>query len=163
MLIYLKDNNTLCVDDFQFRCSIGKNKLKKNKVEGDKSTPVGKFRLKYLYYRKDRIKKISTKIKKKIIKKNLGWCNDIKNTKYNRPIIINKKISHEKMFRYDGKYDLVLVLDYNMKKTISGKGSAIFIHITNDYSPTAGCIALSRKDLIILLKIISKNTNILIN
>ena len=163
MLIYLKDNNTLCVDDFQFRCSIGKNKLKKNKVEGDKSTPVGKFRLKYLYYRKDRIKKISTKIKKKIIKKNLGWCNDIKDTKYNRPIIINKKISHEKMFRYDRKYDLVLVLDYNMKKTISGKGSAIFIHITNNYSPTAGCIALSRKDLIILLKIISKNTNILIN
>ena len=163
MLIYLKDNNTLCVDDFQFRCSIGKNKLKKNKVEGDKSTPVGKFRLKYLYYRKDRIKKISTKIKKIIIKKNLGWCNDIKNTKYNRPIIINKKISHEKMFRYDGKYDLVLVLDYNMNKTIAGKGSAIFIHITNNYSPTAGCIALSRKDLIILLKVISKNTNILIN
>lgn len=163
MLIYLKDNNTLCVDDFQFRCSIGKNKLKKNKVEGDKSTPVGKFELKYLYYRKDRIKKISTKIIKKIIKKNLGWCNDIKNTKYNKPIIINKKISHEKMFRYDGKYDLVLVLDYNMKKTIPGKGSAIFIHITNNYSPTAGCIALSRKDLIILLKIISKNTNILIN
>lgn len=163
MLIYLKNNNILCVDDFQFRCSIGKNKLKKNKVEGDQSTPVGKFRLKYLYYRKDRIKKIPTKLKKKIIKKNLGWCNDIKNTKYNRPIIINKKISHEKMFRYDGKYDLVLVLDYNMKKTIAGKGSAIFIHITNNYSPTAGCIALSRKDLIILLKIISKNTNILIN
>ena len=163
MLIYLKKNNTLCVDDFQIRCSIGKNKLKKSKYEGDKSTPVGKFKLIYLYYRKDRIKKIATKIKKIIIKKNLGWCNDIKNTKYNKPIIVNKSISHEKMFRYDRKYDLVIVLDYNIKKTIPGKGSAIFIHITNNYSPTAGCIALSKKDLLILLKIISRDTYILIN
>ena len=67
------------------------------------------------------------------------------------------------MFRYDGKYDLVIVLDYNIKKTISRKGSAIFIHITNNYSPTAGCIALSKKDLIILLKVISKDTYISIN
>ena len=163
MLIYLKKNNTLCVDDFQFRCSIGKNKLKKNKFEGDKSTPTGKFKLSYLYYREDRIKKIKTKIKKEIIKKNLGWCNDIRNKQYNKPMVINRRIGHEKMFRYDGKYDLVIVLEYNMKKTIPGKGSAIFIHITNDYSPTAGCIALSKKDLIILLKVISENTYILIN
>ena len=163
MNIYLKNNNTLCVDDFQFRCSIGKNKLKKNKSEGDKSTPIGKFKLKYLYYRKDRIKEITTKIKKKIIKKNLGWCNDIKSTEYNKPIIINKRINHEKMYRYDEKYNLVIVLDHNMKNPIPGKGSAIFIHITNNYSPTAGCIALSRKDLVILLKVISNNTYIVIN
>ena len=163
MLIYLKNNNILCVDDFQFRCSIGKNKLKKNKQEGDKSTPIGKFKLKYLYYRKDRIKKVTTKIKKKIIKKNLGWCNDVKNTKYNKPIIVNKKICHEKMFRYDKKYDLVIVLDYNMKNPIPGKGSAIFIHITKNYSPTEGCIALCERDLKILLKIISKKTYVLVN
>ena len=163
MNIYLKNNNTLCVDDFQFRCSIGKNKLKKNKSEGDKSTPKGKFKLKYLYYRKDRVKKITTKIKKKIIKKNLGWCNDIKSTEYNKPIIISRRINHEKMYRYDEKYNLVIVLDHNMKNPIPGKGSAIFIHITSNYSPTAGCIALSRKDLVILLKIISNNTYIVIN
>ena len=158
MLIYLKNNNTLCVDEFQFRCVIGKNKLKKNKTEGDFSTPVGKYKLINLYYRSDRIKKIKTKLKKISIKKNLGWCDDVKNKSYNKPITTDKNIKHEKMFRHDTKYDLVIVLDYNFKKPLLGKGSAIFIHVTNNFKPTAGCVALSKKDLIILLKIISKNT-----
>lgn len=158
MLIYLKNNNTLCVDEFQFRCVIGKNGLKKNKIEGDKSTPIGKYKLLNLYYRLDKIKNIETKLNKIIIKKNLGWCDDVRSKFYNRPIIINKNIKHEKMFRKDTKYDLVIILNYNFKKPIYGKGSAIFVHITNDYKPTAGCIALSKKDLLILLKIISKNT-----
>ena len=163
MLIFLKNNNTLCVDDFQFRCSIGKNNLKKNKIEGDKSTPIGKFKLLNLYYRQDRIKNIHTKLYKVSIKKNLGWCDDAESKFYNKPIIINKHLKHEKMFRKDQKYDLVIVLDYNFKKPISNKGSAIFIHITNNYKPTAGCIALNKKDLLILLKIISKNTFLQIN
>ena len=163
MLIYLKNNNTLCVDDFQFRCSIGKNNLKKNKIEGDKSTPIGKFKLLNLYYRQDRIKNIHTKLYKVSIKTNLGWCDEAESKFYNKPIIINKYLKHEKMFRKDQKYDLVIVLDYNFKKPISNKGSAIFIHITNNYKPTAGCIALNKKDLLILLKIISKNTFLQIN
>ena len=158
MLIYLKNNNTLCVDEFQFRCAIGKNRLKKNKIEGDGSTPIGKFKLLNLYYRKDKIKYIKTNLNKIFIKKNLGWCDDVKSKFYNKPISINKNIKHEKMFRHDKKYDLIIVLDYNFKKPILGKGSAIFIHITNDYKPTAGCIALKKKDLLILLKLISKNT-----
>ena len=158
MLIYLKNYNTLCVDEFQFRCAIGKNGLKKNKIEGDKSTPMGKYKLLNLYYRQDRIKNIETKLNKIFIKKNLGWCDDVRSKFYNKPIIINKNIKHEKMFRRDTKYDLVIILDYNFKKPIFGKGSAIFIHITNNYKPTAGCIALSKKDLLILLRIISKNT-----
>ena len=158
MLIYLKNNNTLCVDEFQFRCAIGRNKLKKNKTEGDCSTPIGKYKLLNLYYRKDKIKNIETKLNKIFIKKNLGWCDDVRSKFYNKPIIINKNIKYEKMFRKDTKYDLVIILDYNFKKPIFGKGSAIFIHITNNYKPTAGCIALNKKDLLILLKIISKNT-----
>ena len=158
MLIYLKNNNTLCVDEFQFRCVIGRNKLKKKKTEGDCSTPIGKYKLLKLYYRKDKIKNIETKLKKIIIKKNLGWCNDVKSKFYNRPIVTNKNIKHEKMFRQDTKYDLVIILDYNFKRPVFGKGSAIFIHMTNSYKPTAGCIALNKKDLLILLKIISKNT-----
>lgn len=158
MLIYLKNNNTLCVNEFQFRCAIGKNGLKKNKIEGDKSTPTGRFKLVNLYYRQDRIKNIQTKLYKAIINKNLGWCDDVKSRFYNKPIAINKYLKHEKMFRKDRKYDLVIVLDYNFKKPISGKGSAIFIHITNNYKPTAGCIALNKKDLLILLKLISENT-----
>ena len=119
---------------------------------------MGKYKLLNLYYRQDRIKNIETKLDKIFIKKNLGWCDDVGSKFYNKPITTNKKIKHEKMFRYDTKYDLVIILNYNFKKPIFGKGSAIFIHITNNYKPTAGCIALSKKDLLILLKIISKNT-----
>ena len=163
MLIYLKNNNTLCVDEFQFRCAVGKNGLKKNKIEGDGTTPIGKFKLLNLYYRKDKIKYVETKLNKVSIKKKMGWCDDIKSKFYNMPISVNKNIKHEKMFRRDTKYDLVIVLDYNFRKPILSKGSAIFIHITNNYKPTAGCIALNKKDLLILLKIISKNTFLKIN
>ena len=158
MLIYLKNNNTLCVDEFQFRCAIGRNKLKKNKIEGDGATPIGKFKLLNLYYRKDKIKYIKTKLNKVSIKKKMGWCDDVRSKFYNNPITTNKDIKHEKMFRYDTKYDLVIILDYNFKKPILGKGSAIFIHVTKNYKPTAGCVALSEKDLLILLRIISKKT-----
>ena len=163
MLIYLKNNNTLCVDEFQFRCVIGKNKLKKNKIEGDFSTPIGKHKLLDLYYRKDQIKNFQTKLNKIAINKKMGWCNDVKSKFYNKLIIKSKNIRHEKMFRKDRKYDLVIILDYNYKKPILNKGSAIFIHITNNYKPTAGCIALSKKDMLIFLKLITKNTFIVIN
>lgn len=163
MLIHLKNYNTLCFDEFQFRCAIGKNKLKKDKIEGDYSTPIGKYKLLNLYFRKDKIKNFKTKLKKIVIKKDLGWCDDIKSRSYNKPIIRKKNIKHEKMFRLDGKYDLVIVLDYNFKKPVLGKGSAIFIHITNNYKPTAGCITISKKDMLILLKLIKKNTFLKIN
>ena len=118
----------------------------KNKIEGDKKTPKGIFGLGPLFYRKDRIKKPFTKIKSFVIKKNMGWCDDIKDKKnYNKLINIKKKIHHEKLYRKDIKYDLVLLIKYNFKKNIVGKGSCIFLHLTNNYQPTAGCIALKKK------------------
>ena len=160
MLIRLKNKDTLNIDEFSFKCSIGKNGLKSKKVEGDFCTPKGSFLLKKLYYRSDRFKKINTVLSKIKIKKNMGWCNDPKNKYYNSLIKITKKIKHEKMFRRDRKYDLVIVLDYNLHKPVPFKGSAIFIHITNNYQSTAGCIALSKNDMLVLLKIINKKTKI---
>jgi len=156
MLIKLKNKDTLEYDDFKFRCSIGKNGLKKNKIEGDKCTPKGLFNLGYIYYRSDRIPKPSTLIKTKIIKKNSAWCNDPYNKSYNKEIKTNKFINHEKLYRKDHKYDIFIVVKYNYKKVISGLGSAIFIHLTKDYKSTVGCIALKKKDLLILLKLINK-------
>ena len=75
----------------------------------------------------------------------------------------NKKINHEKLYRYDHKYDYFILIEYNYKKTIINKGSAIFIHLTKNYKPTAGCIAVSKKDFLILAKLIRKNTKILID
>ena len=160
MLIRLKNKDTLRIDEFSFKCCIGKKGLKTKKVEGDLATPKGTYLLKKLYYRSDKFKKIETLLPKIRIKKNMGWCNDPKNRFYNSLIKIRKKVKHEKMYRKDRKYDLVIVIDYNLKKPIPFKGSAIFIHLTQNYKPTAGCIALSKNDMLVLLKIINKKTKI---
>ena len=161
MTILIKNKETLIFDDFKFRCSIGKKGLTKNKIEGDKKTPVGIFKIGNLYFRNDRYKKPDTKIKCIPIKKNMGWCdnpNDKQN--YNKLIKIKKNIKYEKLYRKDNKYDFLIPIQYNTKKIILGKGSAIFIHLTNNYGNTLGCIALKKKDLLILLKLINKNTKI---
>ena len=160
MLIQLKNKDKLIVGDFKFKCCIGKNGVKKHKIEGDNSTPKGIFTLGNLYYRKDRVRKPNTNLKIKIIKPNTGWCNESKNKFYNKEIISQKKISHEKLYRKDHKYDYLIVINYNIKKILPGKGSAIFIHLTKNYYPTAGCIALKKKDFLILVKLINKKTKI---
>ena len=163
MIIKLKNKDKLIVEDFRFKCCIGKSGIKNNKKEGDKSTPSGTFKLGDVYYRSDKVKKPLTKLKCIKINKNMGWCNDPLNSFYNKKIKISKKIKHEKLFRKDYKYNYFLVIKYNYLKTISGKGSAIFIHLTKNYKPTAGCIGLKEKDLLILLKLINKQTKIKIN
>ena len=164
MTIILKNKATLIFEDFIFRCSIGKKGLVKKKIEGDKKTPIGTFSLGNLYYRKDRHAKPETKLKCIPINETMGWCDDIKNKKnYNKLIKINENIKHEKLHRRDSKYDFVIIINYNTKKIKVGKGSAIFIHLTKNFKPTLGCIALSKKDLLILLKIIKKTTKIKIS
>ena len=161
MTIYIKNKYSLQVDDFSFKCCVGKNGITKNKLEGDNKTPKGIFSIGSLYFRKDRILKPITKLKCISIKKNMGWCNDIRfKNKYNKLIKISNKIRHEKMFRKDNKYDLVIPINYNTKNIKLRKGSAIFIHITKNYKPTSGCIALNKNDLLILLKLINKKTKI---
>ena len=163
MKITLKNKYTLKIDDFKFKCCIGKNGLKKNKIEGDKCTPKGIFRLGTLYYRKDRVNKPKTNLKIKSIKKNIGWCNDSKNKLYNQEIRINKNIRHEKLFRKDYKYNYLLVIEYNTKKKKPNKGSAIFIHLTKNFNATEGCIALLQKDFLIMAKLFNKKSTIKIN
>ena len=163
MLIRLKNKDTLIVDNFQFKCCIGKNGLKKKKIEGDNCTPKGIFNLGTLYFRKDRVDIPNIRIKKKIIKPNMAWCNDPNHELYNKEIISNKLIRSEKLFRKDNKYDYLIEINYNKKKIIPKKGSAIFIHLTKNYAPTAGCIALKKKDFLILLKFINKKTKIKIS
>ena len=159
MIIYLKNKHTLQVDDFIFKCCVGKNGLTKNKIEGDKKTPKGKFKIGDLFFRKDRIKKPNTKLKCVEIKKNMGWCDDVSSKQnYNKLIQINKDLHHEKLYRKDRKYDLLIPIKYNFPNSVVGKGSCIFIHLTSNYELTAGCIALKKKDFLIMLKIINKKS-----
>ena len=164
MTIILKDKATLVFDDFIFRCTIGVKGITKKKVEGDKKTPIGTFSLGNLYYRKDRNIKPLTKLKCIPIKNNMGWCDDVNSKKYyNKLIKINKKIRYEKLFRKDNKYDFIIPINYNSKKPKIAKGSAIFIHLTKNFKPTSGCVALQKKDFLILAKLINKKTKIKIS
>ena len=161
MTILLKNKETLVCEDFIFHCTIGKNGTTKNKIEGDKKTPKGTFNIGNLYYRPDRHNKPITKLRCIPITKKMGWCddpNDMKN--YNKLIFINKKVKHEKLYRKDKKYDFLIPILYNIKKPTPRKGSAIFIHLTNNYKKTLGCIALRKDDFLILLKLIDKKIKI---
>ncbi len=161
MTIFIKNKQTLIIDKFKFKCCIGKNGTTNNKKEGDKKTPKGIFKIENLYFRKDRLEKPSTSLKCIEIKKNMGWCNDIRfPKKYNQLFKIKNKIKHEKLKRKDYKYDLLIPIKYNFKNTVIGKGSCIFIHLTKNYKPTAGCVAIAKKDFLIILKIIKKNSKI---
>ena len=160
MLITIKNKGTLIIDSFTFKCSLGINGIKKNKIEGDNVTPRGLFSIGMLYYRADRVQRPETRIPAKIITKKMGWCDDPKSGHYNREFTVNKKVKHEKLFKKDNSYDYFVVINYNTKKIIPFKGSAIFIHLTKNYKKTAGCIALKKKDFLILIKLINKKTKI---
>ena len=163
MIITLKNKDTLIIDEFRLKCCIGRKNLNKNKVEGDGSTPRGKFRIGTLYWRSDRVQKPNTKLFCKPINKKIAWCNDSKSKFYNKEIKVNKKSKFEKIYRNDYKYNYFILLKYNYINPKKNKGSAIFIHLTKDYKKTAGCIALSKKDFLILAKLINKKSKIIIN
>ena len=107
-----------------------KEELKKKKREGDLITPKGSFKIKYILYRNDRVSNLPTKIKKIKIDKNFGWCNDTRSKSYNKLIKFPFKYRAERLYKRNNTYDIILVLDYNMKPILKNKGSAIFIHIS---------------------------------
>ena len=163
-MIIVKNSGFLKYKNLKFRCALGKAGIKRKVKEGDNITPKGIFKITKIYYRPDKIKDIVTPIKKIKIKKNMGWCDDPKSIHYNKQIELPSKFSHEKLYRNDNLYDLILVLNYNTNPIVKNKGSAIFLHITNDsYKKTKGCIALKKNDLIQLVSKISENTKIKIN
>ena len=160
MIIKIKNKNTLILDDFKFKCCLGKKGLTKLKKEGDKKTPIGIFKLGDLYYRKDKFFKLNTKLRTLPIKKNMGWCDDTNSSQYNKLIKIKKNIKYEKLFRKDSIYDLLIPIKYNTSKPKRGKGSAIFLHLTKNYKKTLGCVAIKKNDMLILIKLINKKTKI---
>tara|TARA_B110000902_G_C13815482_1_gene401510 strand:+ start:33 stop:521 length:489 start_codon:yes stop_codon:yes gene_type:complete len=159
MIIHVKNKSTLIIDDFILKCCIGRKGFNSNKIEGDNSTPKGIFDLKKLYFRKERVGTPQCKLSKKIITKNIGWCDDPAHKRYNEEIYSLDKNAKEIFHRKDHSYDYLITISYNKNK-IPNKGSAIFLHLTKNYKPTAGCIALKKKDFQILLKLIDQKTKI---
>ncbi len=147
MHINIKNKN-LFYKHYKVKCAIGKRGIKIKKKEGDNITPKGNFKIKLILYRKDRIPKIKSKIKKIVIKRNMGWCDDPLSKKYNKLIRYPFKFSAEKLYKKNNTYDIVLVLNYNTNPIIKNKGSAIFLHVAKkNYKNTEGCIAVSKIDL----------------
>ena len=162
-MIIINKSKHLKYKDLKFKCALGKAGIRKKKKEGDNITPKGIYKIIKIYYRDDRIKKISSKFKLIKITKKMGWCDDPKSKKYNQLIKLPNKYSHEKFFKKDNSYDLIIILNYNINPIIKNKGSALFIHIAKkNYRSTAGCIALKKDDLLKLIKIIDTNTKIFI-
>ena len=156
-------NCLLLYKGYKLKCSIGKMGTTNSKKEGDLSTPKGLFNLGTLYYRKDRIKLIKFKIKKKVIKKSMGWCNDARSKKYNREISFPFRYKSERLYRSDKAYDIFINIKYNYSPTYKEKGSAIFLHLTNKkYKATKGCIAIQKRDFLKILPLVNNNTKILI-
>ena len=156
----LINKNYLKYNKLKAKCAIGKKGIGYKKQEGDLITPRGQFKIKYLLYRKDRLK-ILTKLKKKVIKKNMGWCDDPQSSQYNKLVRLPFAYKHEKLFRKENIYDIILILNYNMNPIKKNKGSAIFIHVTkNNFKKTEGCIAIKKTKLIKLIKEISPNTKV---
>ena len=160
MNIELK-NKFLYFKNYKLRCAIGKRGISSDKLEGDKKTPKGEFKLKYILYRKDRIFNFKTILKKKIIKKNMGWCDDSSSIYYNKIIYNLSKYKSEKLWRKENVYDIIIIIDYNLNPIVKNKGSAIFLHIAKKkYKPTNGCIAGSKKDIKLIAAKISKKTKL---
>ena len=158
--MHIKINkNYLTYDKYRVKCALGKRGIGTKKMEGDKITPIGRYNIKFLLYRKDRIKKIKTKLKKIVIKKNMGWCDDPSSKYYNKLIRLPVKFNHEKLYKNDNSYDIILVLNFNMYPIEKNKGSAIFIHVaTKNYKKTLGCIAISKISLLKIIKKLNKKS-----
>ena len=149
--------------NYKAKCAIGKRGIGNKRKEGDLITPKGKYKIKYILYRKDRIKRIQSKIKKIAITKNMGWCDDPKSKDYNKLIKLPINYRYEKLYRKENIYDLILVLNFNMRPTVKKKGSAIFIHIAKkNYKRTEGCVAINKIQLLKIIKKLKNNTKVLI-
>ena len=154
-------NKYLFFKHYRIKCEIGKRGIGIKKQEGDLITPKGQFKIKYILYRNDKIKKFVTKIRKKKIQKKMGWCDDPNSKSYNKLIKLPFNYKFEKLFRKDNIYDILFVLNYNMNPIIKNKGSAIFIHLARkNYSSTQGCIAINKVDMFKLIRDIKKNTTV---
>ena len=153
--------NFLLYKGYKLKCSIGKSGVTQSKKEGDLTTPKGLFRLGLLYYRKDKIKLLKCKIKKRVIKKGMGWCNDSKSKKYNQEISFPFKYGAEKLYRKEKIYDIFINIKYNQRPIVKENGSAIFLHLSNKkYKPTSGCVAIQKKDFLKILPLINNRTKI---
>jgi L,D-peptidoglycan transpeptidase YkuD (ErfK/YbiS/YcfS/YnhG family) len=135
-----------------FRCALGRGGVRQDKTEGDGATPAGRFPLRRVIFRADRLSRPETALPATAVTSDQGWCDDPNDPSYNQLVRLPFAASHEVLWREDHLYDVIVVLGHNDSPAVPGKGSAIFMHVARpDYGPTDGCIALALEDLLQLL------------
>ena len=160
-MYFILKNKKIYFKDYKLKCVVGKRGITKNKKEGDLCTPEGVFKFKNVFYRADRVKKPKSILPTYKIRRNMGWCDDIKSKDYNTLIKISSNVKHEKLFLKNNSYNIIIVINFNTNPIKRGKGSAIFLHLLNRaISFTKGCIALSKKDILFFLKHVKKNSRL---
>lgn len=153
----------LYTNTFSCKVSHGLNGFTVDKNEGDMCTPVGEYTFQRLYYRPDRVAEPLTKLPTGVIAENSGWCDDPTAPYYNSYVKLPSEYRHEKLWRKDHLYDIVLIISHNLNPAIPGKGSAVFFHLwRNEGSPTAGCIAMERENILRLCREISPGDSVVI-
>lgn len=144
-------------------CALGKAGITANKREGDHATPVGRFPLRFLFYRGDKLGKPQTTLAGQEISPFDGWCDAPDHPRYNQYVRIPFSASHERLWREDDLYDLVIILGHNDAPAVAGDGSCIFLHVArNDYQGTEGCVALKKQDLLTLLAALDGDSHLTI-
>ena len=147
-----RSQGKLCLGKLCLPCAIGRGGRRPKLREGDGITPLGEWPIRGVLYRADRIARPMTRLPVTALRPDDGWCDDPEDRNYNRPVKLPFRRSHEGLWRTDALYDIVVVLGYNDRPRSIGRGSAIFMHLARPgYSPTAGCIALSRGDMLKVL------------
>jgi L,D-peptidoglycan transpeptidase YkuD (ErfK/YbiS/YcfS/YnhG family) len=146
-----------------FPCSVGRSGRSFLKREGDGASPRGAWRLRRLFYRADRLPPPRSGLKPRVLRAHDGWCETVGDRNYNRLVRLPYAAAHETMQRQDQLYDLVVELSHNERPRVQGRGSAVFFHLRRpDGGPTAGCIAVSRSDMLKILRLVGPKTRILI-
>ncbi|MFZ2205214.1 MAG: L,D-transpeptidase family protein [Minisyncoccia bacterium] len=155
------EKRQLSSDGVSFFCVFGREGISDNKIEGDWKTPIGKFKIRKIYYRKDKIPKLETQIECIRISQDDAWCDDSSLPEYNSFVKLPFNGSYENLWREDNLYDVVVVIGYNDEPVIPNKGSAIFIHIMKeDMEYTKGCLAIKKENMMSLVKEIDTETEI---
>ena len=156
----LINKNYLIYNKYKVRCAIGKRGIGYKKKEGDLITPKGQFKIKLILYRKDRVK-LKTKLRKVAIQKNMIWCDDPKSKRYNQLVKLPFRFKHEKLYKKNNIYDIILVMNFNMNPTRKNRGSAIFIHVAKkNFKKTEGCVAIRKFELLKIVRKITTKTKV---
>ncbi|GJL88957.1 MAG: hypothetical protein DHS20C03_26660 [Minwuia thermotolerans] len=138
-----------------FACALGRAGIVSTKTEGDGGTPVGLFPLRRLFYRHDRLGRPETLIPATPVQPHQGWCDDPDSPLYSRPVTLPSRYGHERLWRADGLYDLILTIGHNDRPVRPSAGSAVFVHVAHpSMTPTEGCVAFAVDDLLHLLRVL---------